>query len=194
MLNYNIQYDISQAIFFVFKNNSEQAMLKVYHSENARNNCKKIFFYNKFLSWNRGNFILACLYIVFTKNPSSITSFYEKLNEIDITNIEYIEFEDSIKNNGKHIKNNVDYILSTIGGNPDIDDMFKMYTKHEIKFYVLWWYIVYSKTLDMDTICKASRIKEINLKKIKNMLLYIKFDEHNIRYIKNLFSANSLLS
>lgn len=32
----------------------------------------------------------------------------------------------------------------------------------------------------MDIICKALRIKEINLKKIKNMLLYIKFDEHNI--------------
>jgi hypothetical protein len=186
MLNYELQYNVSQGIFLCFKNNLSTPLLHVNHSYEIKEKYSKILNYSKYLSYTQEEYILLCLYIMFTKNPSSINYFYEIINTIDTK--ENTAFKDVIMQYPKYIKQDIDYILETIG-QPTSQQMYDLYVKNKIQFYTLWWFLVYKDDLKF---LEQSKLREIHYRKIRSLLLYVKFDEKHLQYIKKILNASTL--
>jgi len=187
LLSFDEQYNISQGIFLSFKNNSKKRQLSVNHSEKVRAKFKYLI-PSRFETYTKENFILTCLYISFTKSPSSYNSFLDILREIDF-NKDITKFKDIIINYKFYLNKDINFIRESYGsGNVNI--LFSEYSKNNIQFYTLWFYLKYSN-IDINNL---SNIQTIYTNKIKVLLLYITFSEKSLINITNLFNESSLLS
>jgi hypothetical protein len=182
-------YNISQGIFLVNKNQSKQRQLSVGHSEKVRERFKYAF-PKRYTNFTKENFILTCLYINFSKSPSSFDRFLEILKELDF-NTSVLPFKNSIVNYKHFIGEDVNYLKSTYG-KPTIEQMFTEYSNHKIHFYTLWFYIRF-QVENIDDY-KYSNIQQIIINKVKIILLYITFSEESLAYIKSLFNESSILA
>lgn len=187
MLSFDEQYNISQGIFLSFKNNAKKRQLSVNHSEKVRAKFKYLI-PTRFETYTKENFILTCLYISFTKSPSSYNSFLDILREIDF-NKDTTKFKDIIINYKFYLNKDINLIRENYGSG-NISILFSEYSKNNIQFYTLFFYLKYTNT-DLDNL---STVQTIYINKIKVLLLYITFSEKSLINITKLFSESSLLT
>jgi hypothetical protein len=179
-------YNISQGIFLANKNQAKQRQLSVGHSEKVRERFRYMF-PSRYANYTKENFILTCLWINYAKSPSSFDRFLDILKDLEF-NTTVLHFKDSIINYRFHLSNDIGLLKSTYG-KPSIQQIFYEYDNKKIQFYTLWFYLKY-----MDNEFTPSNIQQLQLNKIKILLLYLTFSEQSLEHIKSLFSESSILS
>ena len=184
MLSFNELYNISQGIFLAFKNNSKVRQLTVSHSEQVRTKFKYSF-PSRFETFTKENFVLTCLYINFKKSPSSFQKVLDILIDIDF-NVDVLKFKDVILNYKHHLNSDIN-ILREKYGNPTKEEVFQEYLRHNIQFYTLWFYLKYTNQHEDS----FTHIQQININKIKTMLLYVTFSEKSLLHIQDIFNESS---
>jgi len=183
-LSYNEQYNICSGIFMAFNNKSNKRILSVSHGKEKREIMKQIFPYKQYESWTKENFILACLYIMFTKSPSSLNSSYELLVDIEEKNI--MKFKNEILYYKKYLIDDINRI-NIESFDVSLDYIISEYRLGKIKWYTFYFYILVNN--EMEKINK-SRINKHLMEKINKLLLYITFSEKSVLEIRKLMKEN----
>ena len=81
-------------------------------------------------------------------------------------------------------------ILREKYGNPTKEEVFQEYLRHNIQFYTLWFYLKYTNQHEDS----FTHIQQININKIKTMLLYVTFSEKSLLHIQDIFNESSILN
>jgi hypothetical protein len=181
MLGFNDQYNVLHGIYITFSGNGKKRLLVSKHKADTRDKVKGIYPYRKYETWTKENLVLLGLHIMLNEKPSSFQGMLQLLIDED-TDKKVKYFKDIIMNYKSYIIEDVEKIIIKFGEKPTFENMFKLYIDKEIKFYTLWWFLVYSGE-DIDSICKL-RIKGTIIKRIKQMNLFLTFKESNLVIIK----------
>lgn len=183
MLDYKTQYNFANGIFNCFKTCSNYRMLSVNHSVDKMNTVKQYWPYYKYESFIKDNFVITCIYIMYKKAPSSINKMIDILNEIEFKP-EVLNFKNDILSYKSLVTQDVDLIKSTYG-KPTVQQIHKLYKNKQIKFYTFYWYLRNTEV--------TSKIIQVELQKIKSILLYVKFSQDGLKYIDTLFDESDLI-
>ena len=181
MLAFNEQYNVLHGIYITFSQNSKRRLLVSKHKWDTREKYQVMYPYKRYETWTKENMVLLGLMIMLDKRPSSFNGMISHLIEDDIDD-KVKRFKDIIMNYKSYIVEDVNLIVERYGEKVSVDTMFKLYTDKSIKFYTLWWYLVYSGA-DIDTLCKH-RIKGSTIRAIKQMNLFLTFKESNLDKVK----------
>jgi hypothetical protein len=185
MVQFFEQYNIMHGIFLTFTQDSKKRILQSSHKPETREKVKQIYPYQRYETWTKENLVLAGLMIMLEKKPSSFIGMLEELRDDEL--IKKVKFfKDIIINYKVYIIEDVNLINSLYGERPSFDDMFDLYTKNSIRFYTLWWFLIFTKT-DIDEILKM-RVKGSIIKRIKQMNLFLTFKEDNLKKIQELLT------
>lgn len=185
-LSYDLMYNATAGIQLAFTTKTSSRLLSVNHRTKKRNQMLKIFPVNTFDTWTKENFILANLYINFTKAPSSLQSTIEFLKDVDEK--EVYKFKNEIINYKDFLIQDIKRIKLEEGDNPGIDYMIQEYRNNKIKWYTFYFYLVVSGS-DIEKI-QRSRLNGYLIKKIKKLLLYVSFSDKSMMLIKELLKDN----
>ena len=189
MLNYAVQYNVSYGIFLTFKNNLPKRSFSVNHKKDKVDKMKILFPYQKYETYTRENFIAACLYIMYTFNPSSFNKMLDYLRNIDYNNI--IKFKNDIINYQINLQQDITFLREKYC-NPTLKDILQELKDNKIKFYTFYFYIRV-KEINIDTIIDNSRVLGSFVQRIKQLLLFITFKEEAINKIVVLFEESNIL-
>jgi len=189
MLNYHQQYDISNGIFITYDQQLDYRLLHSRHGQNVREKMKNIFPYKKYESINKETFILTCIYIMFTKSPSSYRSMVGELREIDLKEI--TKFKSTILNYNDYIQKDIKYIISEYGGNVTYQNLVRDFLDKKIQFYTLWFFILFSPDIDIN-ILKESRVFRHIYKKLTFIMLFLTFKKESIDNLNRIFNQIKL--
>lgn len=181
MLPYYKQYDISNGIFITYDNQLDYRLLHSKHKQETRENMKMFFPYQKYESVTKETFVLSCIYIIFTKTPSSFRGFVSELREIEIKDVKLfkhkiLNYQDYMIKDVKHLKNN-------FGSSIDPQKVLTEFLNNKIEFYTAYWYL---------KVCKEEwvpgRTFSHIMRKLKFVMLFLTFKDESVKTIKQLFN------
>lgn len=180
MLSFNQQYDIANGIFITYDSQLDYRLLHSKHKSGTREKLKMSFPHQKWETRTKETFVLACVYIIFTKTPSSFRSMVNELREVDF---KYIEaFKHKIINNQDYIGKDVGYLKNTYGSSIDPQKILKEYVGHNIEFYTAWWYIKFYKEEWV-----PGRTFTHVMRKLRFIMLFLTFKDESVDRIRELF-------
>lgn len=185
-MTYYEQYDIAFGIFRMFESNSQKKIMGVRHSNKKRDEIKSMFPYKKYEHYQKSVFILACLYVNFTKMPSSAISSIEYLSSTTMSDIKL--FKDSIVQYRAYLKDDLALLRSDLGENIKFVDITEYYRNKKIRWYTWYFYILVSGQ-DIKKI-ENSRINGLLYKRIKTMLLFVTFSQDSMMLVKDILKNN----
>ena len=180
MLSYNQQYDIANGIFITYDSQLDYRLMHSKHKGGTRENMKMMFPYQKWETRTKEVFVLACLYTIFTKTPSSFRSFVGELREIDLKDVS--SFKHIILNYHDFISKDVSYLRETYGSSIDQHTILNEFMEGKIKFYTAWWYVKFNEE-DF----KIGRVYAHVIRKLRFLMLFLTFREDSIENIRELF-------
>ena len=193
MLQYSEQYNIANGIFLAFHGKSKVRLLSVKHPHKKLDNMKSRFPFTKYEQFTKENFIVTCLYVMFRFSPSSVDDVLKHLQEINFKK-EVEPFKVKIMTYRALLTSHIEYLIINYG-KPTIKDIFDAYREKKLEFYTIWFYLYYlgyDLYIEIDTKV-FSRVQVIELKKIKNLLLYVTFSESSLEHIKLLLTQSDLV-
>ena len=185
-MTYDEQYDIANGIFMMFEKSSQKKILGVRHNRKKRDEMKCMFPHKKYENRNRDVMILACLYVNFTKMPSSAIQSFEYLNELDMMDLQL--FKDSLIQYRKYLKDDMEMLKNEYGTNVSFNEVTEKYRRNEIKWYTWYFYLVVSN-YDLEKLEK-SRINGILYKKIRTMLVFVSFSQDSMLLVREILTEN----
>ena len=180
MLSYNQQYDIANGIFITYDSQLDYRLMHSKHKSGTRENVRMLFPYQKWETRTKEVFVLACLYVVFTKTPSSFRSFVSELREVSMKEIS--KFKHIILNNQDFLAKDASFLQKTYGSSVDPQKVLKEYVDGKIQFYTAWWFI----KLNHEDFVPGRTFSHI-LRKLKFIMLFLTFKEDSIQRIRELF-------
>ncbi len=189
MLNFNTQYDISNGLYITYDTHLDYRLLHSKHGKGVRDKIQNTFPYHKYEGRNRQTFILACLYIIFKKTPSSYRGMILELKELNLKEI--TTFKHDIMNYQDLMKVDIHYLIKNFGGVITGDQMLREYTSGNIKFYTLWFYYLINPNEDIEKL-KASSVFSHIYRKLKFIMMFLTFSQEAINDIKILFDKMEL--
>jgi hypothetical protein len=178
MLSYNQQYDIAHGIFVTYDSNLNHRLLHSKHKQAAREKLKSFFPYRKWESRRKETFVLACIYVIFTKSPSSFRKMIAELRELDIKDIAL--FKHKIFSYDEYINKDINYLKEKYG-KPTPNEILNEFVDGKIQFYTAWWFIHFYKG-DW----KPNRTQEHILRKLRFIHLFLSFKEESVVKIKHM--------
>ena len=185
-MTYDEQYDIANGIFMMFDKSSKKKILGVRHSRKKRDEMKGLFPWKKFENRTRDVFILACIYVNFTRMPSSVIQSFELLSEVESKDIQL--FKDSLIQYRKYMRDDIEMLKNEYGTNIVFEEVTEKYRKSEIKWYTWYFYIVVSG-YDIATLEK-SRINGLLYKRIRTILLFVSFSQDSMLMVREILTEN----
>lgn len=185
MLDFNRQYDIANGIFLTYDTQLDYRLLHSKHKGKTRENVKNSFPYQRWESKTRELFVLACMYTIFTKTPSSFRGFLSELREIDMK--EVAKFKHKILNYEDYLKKDIRYLLEQFGSSITPEIVLKELMKDNIQFFTAYWYLYFDKSG-----FTAGRTFSHVMRKIKFLMLFLTFKEESVQNIKVLFEQIEL--
>ena len=183
MIQYRTQYNIAYGTFLTFLNDYEKPLLRVNHKKEKMEKIKKIFPYKKYQSFTKENFILMCVFVVYTYTPTSFEKMVEYLYNIDID--DFKKFKMILLDQMFYAKNDLETILNKN------QLPLNLYIKNEITFIGMYVYILVKNKIDE---YKKSRIKVNIIKRLTFIFKYVKIKDEIIElYKKRLINENTLV-
>ena len=176
MLNFYQQYDIAHGIFITYDSNLDRRLLHSKHKQETRDKLKAVFPYRKWESRKKETFVLACVYVIFTKSPSSFRKMVSELRDLDLKEVAL--FKHRIMSYEKYIAQDVNFLRETYG-KPTPEQVLKEYADKKIQFYTAWWFIKF-----YDKEWKPNRTQTHMLRKLKFIHLFLSFKEESVAKIK----------
>ena len=185
MLSFNQQYDIANGIFITYDSQLDYRLLHSKHKQKTRESTKMFFPYQKWETRTKETFVLACIYVMYKKTPSSFRSFLGELREVDLK--EVAKFKHIILNHQDFMAKDVAYLKETFGGGVEPQQVLKAYLDDKIQFYTAWWFI---KLKHEDW--KPGRTFGHVLRKLKFVMLFLTFKEESVKRMRELFDEIEL--
>ena len=181
MLSYNQQYDIANGIFLTYDSQLDYRLMHSKHKQGTRENMKMSFPYHKWEDKTKEIFVLACIYVIYTKTPSSYRAFVEELREVEMKSV--ASFKHIIMNNQDYIAKDVSYLKNTYGNTIDPQKVLAEFLDGKIQFYTAHWYLRIFK----DDWVPGRTFTHV-MRKIRFVMLFLTFKEESVQTIKGLFS------
>lgn len=181
MLSYNQQYDIANGIFITYDSQLDYRLMHSKHKRSTRERMKISFPYHKWETRTKETFVLACIYVIFTKTPSSFRAFVEELREVDLKEVG--KFKHIILNYQDFMAKDVRYLKEEFGSSIDPQKVLTAYINGKIQFYTAWWYI----KLNHEDF-KPGRTFSHILRKLKFVMLFLTFKQESVDRMKELFN------
>jgi len=178
-MKYYNMYQISHGMFLTFQNSLDKRLLHTNHSKEKIEKFEKFFPVNKFKNKTKETFIVCCLYVLFVKSPSSFHKMIEELKNLDFSEVS--DFKQKILNYEKYIKIDIKKIKEK--GFITKEEIINLYLKNEIKFYTLYFYLVFTNQFED---LKKSRVYKLIYKKLKFIMLFLTFKEESKQKIKKM--------
>ena len=179
MLSFDQQYSLANGIFLTFDKNLPIRKMTSNHSIQVKEKAKTYFPYMKYQEWTKERYAIAVIYLMYKKKPPSFKNLIQML--YDLNEKEVNSFKSEIVNYVAHICKDVDFLVQKYKSKPSIEDIFFEYSSNNIKFYTLWFYL---KKINADfEILYESRVKNVILKRIQNLLLFVSFNEEKLKKI-----------
>jgi hypothetical protein len=173
-------------IYFAFSNkNTTKRSLSVRHTKEKIEKMRTHWDSTKYESYTRENFIILCLYINFTKSPSSCTSAFTKLAETSLD--EAIKFKNAIINYKIELIKDIEFLQNLYGNSIDLRTITHHYRKNDIKWFTYYFYVKVSNSTEK---VKTSRIDKNLYSKITTLLLYVTFSERSYKIIDKILKDN----
>ena len=172
-----------------FDQHLDHRLLHSRHGQGVRDKLQSSFPYRRFESKNKQTFILACLYIIFKKTPSSYRGMVLELKEIDMKEVS--AFKHEIMHYNDLIKLDINYLIKNFGGVLTGDKMLREYLSNNIKFYTLWFYYLINPNEDIEKL-KNSRVFSHVYRKLKYIMMFLTFSEESVNEIELLFTKMEL--
>lgn len=188
MLSYNQQYDISNGIFLTYDSQLEKRLLHSRHGEGVRSKMKNLFPYHKYETTTKENFVMTCVYIMFTKSPSSFRGMVSELREVEEKEVQ--DFKYKILNYNDYIGKDIEYLKNNYG-NCTYQQAFRAFVDKKINFFTLWFYILFNPDINRDTIRKSRSLAHI-LRKIEFIMKFLTFKQESVERIGILFKELEL--
>lgn len=185
VLSYNQQYDIANGIFITYDSQLDYRLMHSKHKAGTRDNLKNSFSYHRWEDRTKETFVLACIYVVFTKTPSSFRAMVSELREIDLKDI--TKFKHIIMNNQDFMAKDTAYLKETYGSSIDPQKVMKDFADGNIQFYTAWWYV---KLQHEDWV--PGRTFTHVLRKLRFVMLFLTFKEESVQRIRQLFDQIEL--
>ena len=184
MLSFDRQYDIAHGIFITYDSNLDHRLLHSSHKKKTRENFKNVFPYKKFEGRHKETFVLACLWVMFDKTPSSFHKMLEFLRAVNLKEIS--AFKHKIVNYIDYMKKDVSYLRENYG-KPTPHEVLKEFANGNIEFYTAWWFLKLFK----DDI-SYNRVELHIMRRLKFINLFLTFKESSIEKIQNLLEEIEL--
>ncbi len=189
MLSYHQQYGLANGIFITYDSQLDYRLLHSKHGEKVRDKTKPMFPYQKFERATKENFILACVFIMFFKTPTSYRGLIEELREVDMK--EVFEFKNSILYYRDYIIKDVDYISKTYGANVTVQNLLQELSNKNIYFYTMHFFIIFHPEIDINVLRK-SRVFGHILRKLNFIMKFLTFKDESVSYVKTVFNKINL--
>jgi hypothetical protein len=180
MLSYNQQYNIANGIFITYDSQLDYRLMHSKHKSGTRENMKSMFPYHKWEGRTKETFVLACLFVIFNKTPSSYRSFVDELREVDMKEI--AKFKHIIMNNQDFIAKDIAYLREKYGSSIDPQKTLKEFVDGQIQFYTAWWYV---KLFHEEW--NPGRTFSHILRKLRFLMLFLTFKEESVQRIQEQF-------
>jgi len=185
MLSFNQQYDLAHGIFITYDSQLNYRLLHSKHKHNTRERTKMFFPYQKWENRKKETFVLACVYIMYSKTPSSFRALLDELRELDLKEI--ARFKHLIMNYRDYISKDVSYLKETYGSSITPETVLQECVKNNIQFYTAHWFLkLYKKEYSLNRVLKHVK------RKIDFVMLFLTFKEESIKTIKTLFNQIEL--
>lgn len=185
MLSFNQQYDIANGIFLTYDSQLDYRLMHSKHKQGTRESMKMSFPYHKYEAVTKEIFVLACIYIMYTKTPSSYRAFIEELREVEIKDVG--SFKHKIINYQDYMAKDVAYLKNVYGSSLDPQKVLTEFLDNKIQFYTAHWFIkVYSQEW------VPGRTFTHIMRKLKFVMLFLTFKEESVKTIRGLFSQIEL--
>lgn len=181
MLSFNQQYDIANGVYLTYDSQLDYRLLTSKHKQGTRKNMEMSFPYHKYEDKTKELFVLACIYVMYTKTPSSYRAFVEELREVEIKDVG--SFKHKIMNYQDYIAKDVAYLKKEYGSALDPQKVLTEFLDNKIQFYTASWYI----RVHADD-WKPGRTFTHVMRKLKFVMLFLTFKEESVKTIKGLFS------
>ena len=185
MLSYNQQYDISNGLFLTYDRQMDRRLLHTSHGKAVRDKMQISFPYKKFEARNRETFIMACIFIMFKKTPSSYRAMVSELKDIDMKDIS--KFKHDIMYYQDFIQQDIKYLTKNYGGVITSQNILNEYIQGKIKFYTLWFYYKMNPNEDIEQL-KQSRVFSHVYRKLQFIMLFLTFSDDAVENVKELFN------
>ncbi len=185
MLQFGQQYDIAQGIFVTYDSQLDYRLLHSNHKFNTKENSKSYFPYQKWEGKTKETFVLACVYIMFSKTPSSFRGMLAELRELELKEITM--FKHIILNYQEFIGADVKFFREKYGSNITQQIVLKEFMDGNIKFYTAWFFRKY----DNDQADLGRTFGHV-LRKLKFMMLFLTFKGESIIRINSLLTQIEL--
>lgn len=189
MLSYNKQYDISNGIFLTYDNQLSYRLLHSKHGQAVRDKMKSQFPFNKYETFTKENFIMTCVYLVFTKSPSSYRGLVEELREVDEKAV--FKFKDGIINYRQYIRKDAEHIRSNYGANVTAQDILREFTQKNINFYTVHFFLLFHPETNREEL-KKSRVFGHVIRKLDFIMKFLTFKDESVEYVKTIFKEIEL--
>lgn len=186
MLHYSQQYDISNGVFITFDQQLKQRMFKSNHKQATRDKLKTFFPHNKFDTMTKENFVMTCIYIMFTKTPSSYRGLVTELYEV--TTEEVQDFKYRILNYDSYIGKDIRHMNETYGASITYQQVFREFLDGNYQFYSVWFFIMFNPKINRDEIRKSRALSHV-LRKLEFIMLFLTFKQESVQRIKILFDG-----
>ena len=189
MLPYNKQYDLANGIFLTFDQQLDYRLLHSRHGAGVRDKMKMSFPYHKYEAVTKETFLLSCVYIMFTKAPSSYRGLVNELRDLDLKEIS--KFKASIINYNDYIQKDIKYIIKEYGGNVNYQNLIRDFIDKKIQFYTLWFYLVFAPDVDIE-ILKESRVFSHVYRNLKFIMQFLTFKQESVDNLSKVFNQIKL--
>jgi hypothetical protein len=174
-------YQISHGMFLTYHNSLDYKLLHTNHKLKTIEKFESQFPVEKFKRKTKETFIVSCLYVIFTKAPSSFYKMVEELKNLDFDDV--IEFKRKIMDYERYIKRDINLIKEK--GFVTKNDIINMYIKNEIMFYTVYFYLKFTNQFES---LKNSRVHKLIYKKLKFIMLFLSFKKESIEKIRKLIN------
>ena len=189
MLSYHKQYDLSNGIFLTYDHQMDYRLLHSKHGQTVREKMKNTFPYHKYESIDKETFILSCIYIMFTKSPSSYRGLVSELRELNLKEVS--TFKMTILNYNDYIQRDITYIISEYGGNATYQNIVRDFLDKKVQFYTLWFFILFNPDIDINELKKSRVFSHIH-KKLTFIMLFVTFKQESIDNLNKVFNQIKL--
>jgi len=180
VLSFNQQYDIAHGIFITYDTQLDKRLLHSRHKNATRENAKMFFPHQKWEAKTKELFVLSCLYIMFTKTPSSFRALLGELREVDIKDV--AQFKHKIINNYDYISKDTQFLKEKYGSSITEQIILKEFIDNNIQFFTAYWFVKLSKG---DWV--PGRTFTHVMRKLNFIMLFLTFKEDAVDKIRGLF-------
>ena len=170
MLNYHTQYGLANGIFITFDSQLSYRLLHSKHGQAVREKMLNQFPSSRYETATRENFILTCVYLIFTKSVSSYRGLVEELRNVEDRDVAV--FKNTIMNYQQLIRKDIELLRQKYGTGITFAQVLKEFSEKNINFYTVHFFILFNPDVKKDDL-RQSRVYGHVIRKLEFIMKFL---------------------